>query len=122
MNHLAGVGGPMRSLAVIDVGSNATRLSVVKLPPVGRVIEEDFKRFPVRLGADTFSCGKIREERIDALTDVFREIAGHLERHGVESYRAVATSAVRGSCKCCSASWVLRLTVRCSQGHTRHSH
>jgi exopolyphosphatase/guanosine-5'-triphosphate,3'-diphosphate pyrophosphatase len=85
----------MSVFAAIDVGSNAVRLSVVEISAVGAVVDSEFHRWPVRLGADSFAHGGIGAARASALLAVFREIDAHLERLGVDAYRAVATSAVR---------------------------
>ncbi|MFC1610178.1 hypothetical protein ACFL6C_04420 [Myxococcota bacterium] len=85
----------MSTLAAIDVGSHAIRLSVVKITSVGAVTEIEFQRWPIRLGSDAFAHGRIRPERIRKLIGVFQAIADHLSRLGVEAYRAVATSAMR---------------------------
>jgi exopolyphosphatase / guanosine-5'-triphosphate,3'-diphosphate pyrophosphatase len=85
----------MPCFAAIDVGSSAIRLSVVKLSPVGVVVDTDYHRYGVRLGADVFAAGKIRPAQVRTLLDVFSEIADLLRDHHVERYRAVATSAVR---------------------------
>ena len=82
-------------LAAIDVGSHAVRLSVVELTPVGAVTHLEFQRWPIRLGSDAFAHGRIRRERVGMLTSTFESIARHLERLGVDAYRAVATAAMR---------------------------
>ena len=85
----------MPCFAAIDVGSSAIRLSVVKLSPVGVVVDTDYHRYGVRLGADVFAAGGIRPVQARTLLDVFKEIANLMREHRVERYRAVATSAVR---------------------------
>jgi len=85
----------MPTLAAIDVGSQAVRLSVVGLTSVGAVNHKEFQRWPIRLGSDAFAHGRIRRERVRMLTSTFEAIARHLERLGVDAYRAVATAAMR---------------------------
>ena len=85
----------MPTLAAIDVGSNAIRLSTARVSPVGALVDTDFHRYAVRLGADVFACGRVQAERAAALLGVFEDIAAQMQRRGVERYRAVATSAMR---------------------------
>ncbi|MBI5509630.1 MAG: hypothetical protein HY903_12830 [Deltaproteobacteria bacterium] len=85
----------MPCFAAIDVGSSAIRLSVVKLSPVGVIIDTDYHRYGVRLGADVFAAGNIRPAQVRTLVEVFTDIQHQLREHHVERYRAVATSAMR---------------------------
>jgi exopolyphosphatase/guanosine-5'-triphosphate,3'-diphosphate pyrophosphatase len=68
---------------------------VVGLTSVGAVTHMEFQRWPIRLGSDAFAHGRIRRERVAMLTGTFEAIAHHLERLGVDAYRAVATAAMR---------------------------
>jgi exopolyphosphatase/guanosine-5'-triphosphate,3'-diphosphate pyrophosphatase len=81
--------------AAIDVGSSATRLSLLTVRPTGTVVHNELQRFDMRLGADVFADGTISAARQAALVDLFGEIAHILRRAGVRRYRAVATSAMR---------------------------
>ncbi|CAM4364407.1 phosphatase [Zobellia roscoffensis] len=85
-------------LASIDIGSNAIRLQVVKVYEEADLIS--FKnlqllRFPLRLGHDVFSKGKISEptkEKFIKLMSTFKHL---IDLYEVEDYYAVATSAMR---------------------------
>ncbi len=85
----------MPRFAAIDVGSNAMRLRVVEAtaPDVWREVASE--RAAVRLGRDVFLTGRLASgvlaEAVEALKG-FREV---MRAAGVESFRAVATSAVR---------------------------
>lgn len=85
----------MKTLAAVDIGSNAIRLLV------GRVIYDDKLepleniRMPVRLGQDAFSRGQIQEETALLALDAFARFQKVTENYGVERIRAVATSAMR---------------------------
>lgn len=85
-------------LAAIDIGSNAVRLLVYN------IIESDegpvFKksalvRVPVRLGKDVFDGGTISELNSIRLTDAMKAFVLLMKVHGVDHYRACATSAMR---------------------------
>lgn len=85
----------MPSVAAVDVGSNAIRLSLVEVSPTGRELSNAYHRYPLRLGTDVFARGEISRESADELMRIFREIAERLRDGKVEHYRAVATSAMR---------------------------
>ncbi len=84
-----------RSLAAIDMGSNATRISIVHVDAQG-LLEEDFsRRYPLRLASSAFSKGYADKNDVAAILDVYRDIAWHLKDRKVDRYRAIATSAMR---------------------------
>ncbi|MEM7087665.1 MAG: exopolyphosphatase [Bacteroidota bacterium] len=85
--------------AAIDIGSNAIRLLIAT------VIQKDnspaqFKktslvRVPIRLGADVFLEDKISEENYHRMLDAMNAYQLLMKTHGVNKYRACATSAMR---------------------------
>ncbi len=85
--------------AAIDIGSNAVRLLIMD------VIEKEDKnvkfkksalvRVPIRLGEDTFVKGEISNKNIDRLTDAMNAFQLLMSVHGVKTYKACATSAMR---------------------------
>ncbi len=89
----------IEKLAAIDIGSNAIRLLV------SNVIEEKHKdplfkksalvRVPIRLGADSFIKGFISEENKKRMIKAMKAFSLLMEVHGVQDYRACATSAMR---------------------------
>ena len=85
----------MPSVAAVDVGSSAIRLSVAVVSPTGALAGSDFHRYGLRLGSDVFAQGAIAEPTSRQLVDVFGDIAAKLREHDVVRYRAVATSAMR---------------------------
>lgn len=89
----------IRKYAAIDIGSNAIRLLVSNI-----VIDKDkdpqFKksslvRVPIRLGADSFVSGTISQDNINRMTDAMHAFQLLMKVHGVEKYKACATSAMR---------------------------
>ena len=85
-------------LACVDIGSNAIRLQLVS------VIQEDhlvsFKklqyiRFPLRLGKDAFSLGKIGDQTIERFAKLMRTFKLLIDLYEVDGYIARATSAMR---------------------------
>ena len=91
----------IKKYAAIDIGSNAVRLLITD------VIEQDdrnvkFKktalvRAPIRLGEDTFVKGEISDKKKVRLIDAMNAFQLLMKVHGVEQYRACATSAMRGA-------------------------
>lgn len=84
-----------RALGVIDVGSNAIRLSLGEPTSKNRVKLVFNERDAIRLGADTFTDGMIKLETRHSLIKAFKRYKKIFSDHGIEHYRAVATSALR---------------------------
>ena len=89
----------IKKYAAIDIGSNAIRLLVSNV-----IITKDtapqFKksalvRVPIRLGADSFVEGTISEKNIDRIINAIKAFKLLMNVHGVENYKACATSAMR---------------------------
>ncbi|AZQ62902.1 phosphatase [Flammeovirga pectinis] len=86
-------------LASIDIGSNAIRFQVVTTHP-GKADEVVFKkldymRFPLRLGKDVFSAGKILRPTEEKLVKLMKVFSTLLDLYEVDDYIACATSAMR---------------------------
>lgn len=89
----------IKKYAAIDIGSNAIRLLISNIV-IDKHKDPQFKksslvRVPIRLGADTFVTGKISEEKINRMTDALEAFKLLMKVHGVEKYKACATSAMR---------------------------
>jgi exopolyphosphatase/guanosine-5'-triphosphate,3'-diphosphate pyrophosphatase len=82
-------------IAVVDLGTNSTRLLVARVAGDGSVEEVERRTEVTRLGDGVDSTGRLSEEamdRVHARLAAYREIA---DRHGAGRRVAVATSAVR---------------------------
>jgi exopolyphosphatase/guanosine-5'-triphosphate,3'-diphosphate pyrophosphatase len=82
--------------AVVDLGTNSTRLLVARVVD-GRVEELERRSTVTRLGDGVDASGRLDDaamERVFATLGEYREL---IERHGAEPVVAVATSAVRDS-------------------------
>ncbi len=89
----------IRKYAAIDIGSNAVRLLI------SNIIEQKgepviFKknalvRVPIRLGADVFMNGEISPYNQERMLDTMKAFSLLMKSHGVERYKACATSAMR---------------------------
>lgn len=85
--------------AAIDIGSNAVRLLISTITEK-KGKETTFRktslvRVPIRLGADVFLKKKISEKNILRIVDTMQAFNLLMKSHGVEKYKACATSAMR---------------------------
>ena len=87
-------------LAAIDIGSNAVRLQITRAIEYENTItfkKLEYIRFPLRLGHDVFSTGKISEynkKRFFKLMSVFKHLTDLYE---IDEVYGCATSAMRDS-------------------------
>ena len=84
--------------AAIDIGSNAIRLLFCRVHSVdgkAHFNKEELIRMPVRLGEDVFLDGKISVGKADKLIMSLRGFYELIKAYGVESFKAIATSAMR---------------------------
>lgn len=80
--------------AVIDIGSNALRLKIAENKQ-GEVKIIDYLRYPLSLGRDCFSIGKITFETVDKTCEILKGFLGIIKEYDVDEVKAVATTAVR---------------------------
>jgi exopolyphosphatase / guanosine-5'-triphosphate,3'-diphosphate pyrophosphatase len=86
-------GAPDR-VAVVDVGSNSTRLLVADVEG-GRVAEVERRSTVTRLGRGVDLSGQLSDEAIEAACEAIELYVGLCRENGVETVGAIATSAVR---------------------------
>jgi exopolyphosphatase/guanosine-5'-triphosphate,3'-diphosphate pyrophosphatase len=89
----------IKKYGAIDIGSNAIRLLISNII-VSNHKEPQFKksslvRVPIRLGADAFVKGVISKENIARMISAMEAFKLLMDVHGVERYKACATSAMR---------------------------
>jgi len=90
----------IEKLAAIDIGSNAIRLLIANVLTQKNGENPTFNksalvRVPIRLGADTFFQGEISEENKIRMTKAMEAFKLLMEVHGVQKFKACATSAMR---------------------------
>lgn len=89
----------IKKYAAIDIGSNAIRLLISNIiikensPTIYR--KSSLVRVPIRLGADSFTTGIISKENIKRMVDAIQAFKLLMNVHGIEKYKACATSAMR---------------------------
>ncbi|APU70293.1 MAG: rod shape-determining protein [Bacteroidota bacterium] len=88
-----------KTYAAIDIGSNAVRLLVSTITEK-EGSETNFRktslvRVPIRLGADVFLKQKVSDKNLERMVDTMQAFNLLMKSHGVEKYKACATSAMR---------------------------
>jgi exopolyphosphatase/guanosine-5'-triphosphate,3'-diphosphate pyrophosphatase len=83
-------------IAVIDIGTNSTRLLVAEVED-GRVEERERRSVVTRLGEGVDGSGRLADRAVQRVLDVLAEYRDLIDQNGAEDVVAVATSAVRDS-------------------------
>jgi exopolyphosphatase/guanosine-5'-triphosphate,3'-diphosphate pyrophosphatase len=86
--------GDTQRVAVVDIGSNSTRLLIADVV-AGRVREVERQSRVTRLGRGVDLAGQLSAEAIEAACTAIADYVSIYEEAGVESVEAIATSAVR---------------------------
>lgn len=81
-------------IGAIDAGSNAIRYVIAEMTST-EIIRIEADRMPVRLGGAAFTRGELEEATIVQAVEAFAHFRERFNHHGVVTYRAIATSAVR---------------------------
>jgi len=87
-------------LAAIDIGSNAIRMQithVLEYQGVTNFKKMEYLRFPLRLGQDVFSTGKISEAKQVKFKKLMNAFKILIDLYEVDDHYACATSAMRES-------------------------
>jgi exopolyphosphatase/guanosine-5'-triphosphate,3'-diphosphate pyrophosphatase len=82
-------------VAVVDIGSNSTRLLIADVDPDSQVTDLVRRSEVTRLGAGVDSSGRLSDEAMDRVKSVLDEYKAAIDEHGCEKNMAVLTSAVR---------------------------
>jgi exopolyphosphatase/guanosine-5'-triphosphate,3'-diphosphate pyrophosphatase len=82
--------------AAIDIGSNTTRILVAE-PKDGQLAKVMEQRAYTRIGKARDSKGRISREKIEEVAEVVETQVKLAQEVGAESFRAVATAAIRDS-------------------------
>lgn len=89
-----------KTFAAIDIGSNAVRLLIKCVDPLGDSPATALKklmllRVPLRLGFDVFAKGKVSPKRAENLLRLMKAYRQLMKIYEVDTYRACATSVMR---------------------------
>jgi exopolyphosphatase/guanosine-5'-triphosphate,3'-diphosphate pyrophosphatase len=85
----------MTRVAVLDIGTNSTRLLIADVFPAGDVSELLRRSTVTRLGDRVDASGSLSPEAIDRTCAALREYRRLIDEHACEANLAVLTSAVR---------------------------
>ena len=83
-----------KRVAIVDIGTNSTRLLVADVD-AGKVTEIERRTRVTRLGRGLELSGSLASDAIDAVCEVVAEYVAIQQEHGAEQVVAIATSAVR---------------------------
>ena len=86
------------NLAAVDIGSNGARMIVKSFTETENAVQvkkEFFLRYPLRLGADVFTLGKISKKKQRQMAELLQVFSHLLSLYDVQQYRACATAAMR---------------------------
>ncbi|MEQ9591347.1 MAG: phosphatase [Cyclobacteriaceae bacterium] len=87
-------------LAAIDIGSNAIRFQISSVLDRGSSVlfkKLEYIRFPLRLGHDVFSTGRISAQSIEKFMKLMKAYKLMIELYEADDYMFCATSAMRES-------------------------
>jgi len=79
----------------VDTGSNAIRFLAAEFTAPGEYRTLAYERVPVRLGHQVFLTGRLAESAMDGATQAFVSFREQMADLELDTFRAVATSAVR---------------------------
>ena len=82
-------------VAVVDIGSNSTRLLVADVAPDGTITELDRRTTVTRLGHGVDASGALAPAAIERVLDTLAVYRRSIDEHGASETTAVLTSAVR---------------------------
>jgi len=80
--------------AVIDIGSNMLKMRISQLKK-GEIVDLDILEYPLSLGHEVFTEGKIRFESLRELSRVLHGYSSIMDEYGVDQCKVVATTAFR---------------------------
>src|SRR5262245_16317811 len=85
----------MMRIAAIDVGSNSIHMVIAEARPDGHYVVLDRGKEMVRLGERSLTTGRLTKPAMERGIKTLARFKALALRHGVNRFRAVATSAVR---------------------------
>jgi exopolyphosphatase/guanosine-5'-triphosphate,3'-diphosphate pyrophosphatase len=83
-------------VAVVDIGTNTTRLLVAEVED-GQLVELERRTEITRLGQDVDATGRLADEAMDRVSETIAGYREVIDRVGADTVVAVATSAMRDS-------------------------
>jgi len=85
----------MKVFAAIDVGSYELSMKIFEISPKVKIREIDHIRYRLDLGTETYTTGKLSQEKMGELCRILSEFASIMKAYKVSDYKAYGTSAIR---------------------------
>ena len=82
-------------VAVVDIGTNSTRLLIADVAPDGALRELHRESIVTRLGDRIDATGRLQDDAMQRVFDALRRYRELIDEHGATATTAVLTSAVR---------------------------
>lgn len=82
-------------MAVVDIGTNSTRLLIADVAPDGALTELYRESIVTRLGDRVDATGRLQDEAIERVLETLAHYRALIDEHGATATTAVLTSAVR---------------------------
>lgn len=82
-------------VAVVDIGTNSTRLLIADVAPDGALTQLRRESTVTRLGDRVDATGRLSDESIGRVLETLRHLRALIDEHDVDATTAVLTSAVR---------------------------
>ncbi|MDQ3724161.1 MAG: Ppx/GppA family phosphatase [Actinomycetota bacterium] len=82
-------------VAVVDIGTNSTRLLIADVAADGALRELHRESIVTRLGARVDATGRLQEDAMQRVLDTLARFRGLIDEHAATAMTAVLTSAVR---------------------------
>jgi len=85
----------MKTFAAIDVGSYALEMKIFEISENKGIKLIESLKHQIDLGTDTYTNGRISNEKLDELCKILKEFKDTCDYMRVDDYKAFATSAIR---------------------------
>jgi exopolyphosphatase / guanosine-5'-triphosphate,3'-diphosphate pyrophosphatase len=82
-------------VAVVDIGTNSTRLLIADVAADGTLEERHRESIVTRLGAQVDATGRLQDDAMQRVFDTLERMRELIDEHGATATTAVLTSAVR---------------------------
>ncbi|MBR6771516.1 MAG: exopolyphosphatase, partial [Lachnospiraceae bacterium] len=81
----------MKTFAAIDVGSFELSMKIFEISPKVKIREIDHIRYRLDLGTETYTTGKLSQEKVGELCRILSEFASIMKAYKVSDYKAYGT-------------------------------
>lgn len=88
------------TFAAIEIGSYEVGMKIFELSAKTKIKELDYIRYPLELGRDAYSRGRLGKELLEELCHVLEDFTRIMKEYQVEDYRACTSSAIREAENC----------------------